>query len=52
MEDNLETATGNLKGNYWIFPGDDSFSFTLKPFKEMPDAFQKAKVSIGELVQE
>lgn len=50
-KDNLETATGNLKGNYWVFPSDETFSFTVNPFKDMPAEFQKAKVSIGELIE-
>lgn len=50
-KDNLETETGILKGNYWIFPGVETFNFTINPFKDMPDTFQKSKVSIGALVQ-
>lgn len=29
---NLKTSDGVLDGNYWVFKGDQVFSFTLEPF--------------------
>lgn len=40
---NVETEDGTLKGNYWKFRADDSFTFVVTPFKNMPKKFKNAK---------
>ena len=40
---NVETEDGALKGNYWRFSADDSFTFVVTPFKNMPDKFKSVK---------
>ncbi|MFT7900345.1 hypothetical protein VBY74_10200 [Tenacibaculum ascidiaceicola] len=40
---NVETEDGALKGNYWRFSADDSFTFVVTPFKNMPDKFKGTK---------
>ncbi len=39
----LQTKDGELIDNYWVFPLDSSFSFTLAPFENMPERFQQFK---------
>ncbi|MGG6231844.1 hypothetical protein [Tenacibaculum sp. SDUM215027] len=43
---NVETEDGALKGNYWRFRADNSFTFVVTPFKNMPDKFKNAKRSL------
>ncbi|MDE0536717.1 hypothetical protein [Tenacibaculum sp. L6] len=43
---NVETEDGALKGNYWRFSADDSFTFIVTPFKNMPDRFKSVKRSL------
>jgi len=31
-EENIKTEEGNLDGNYWVFDGNSTFSFTVEPF--------------------
>ena len=40
-DDNLQTENGQQLGNYWVFDGDSTFSFTLEPFAELPAHYQK-----------
>lgn len=40
---NVETEDGGLKGNYWRFSANNSFTFVVTPFKSMPDKFKGAK---------
>lgn len=49
-EQNLKTKVGELNGNYWIFEGGSTFSFTLEPFLQMPERYQKSKVPLNELL--
>ncbi|MDE1208261.1 hypothetical protein [Tenacibaculum larymnensis] len=43
---NVETEDGVLKGNYWRFSADNSFTFVVTPFKNMPDRFKSVKRSL------
>ncbi|MFT4644795.1 MAG: hypothetical protein ACI8ZX_001202 [Planctomycetota bacterium] len=43
---NLSSEDGKLNNNYWQFPLDQSFTFTLNPFKKMPKAFQEQKQNL------
>ncbi|MGM8897017.1 MULTISPECIES: hypothetical protein [unclassified Psychrobacter] len=38
--DNLQTEDGQRLGNYWVFDGDKTFSFTLEPFKALPTDYK------------
>ena len=49
-EHNLKTKVGELNGNYWNFEGGNAFSFTLEPFLQMPERYQKSKVPLNELL--
>lgn len=49
---NLQTKSGVLEGNYWIFDGSKSFTFTLEPFLEMPEQYKKLKQPLEELINE
>lgn len=49
---NIKTATGTLDGNYWVFSGDGSFSFTIKPFLDIPEQYLPFKKPLLELLQE
>lgn len=50
--DNLQTEDGKLVGNYWVFDGDKTFSFTLEPFKQMPEKHQKFKQPLSQVLAE
>ncbi|MDP2541879.1 hypothetical protein [Tenacibaculum discolor] len=43
---NVETEDGALKGNYWRFSANNSFTFVVTPFKNMPDRFKGVKRSL------
>lgn len=47
---NIKTKQGELAGNYWIFDDASPFSFTLEPFKDIPQEYQKQKVPIVRLL--
>ncbi len=47
--DNIQTKNGKLNGNYWVFNGDSTFSFTIEPFLQLPDIYQKNKLPIQDL---
>ncbi|MGJ8666313.1 MAG: hypothetical protein ACSHW7_08110 [Patiriisocius sp.] len=49
---NMKTENGALSGNYWVFDGDEPFSFTIEPFMDMPDKFKNLKKSLKELLVE
>ena len=42
----LETEDGKLDGNYWHFPNDKSFTFSLHPFLEIPEKYKEQKMSL------
>ena len=50
--DNLQTTDGKLIGNYWVFDGDQPFSFTLEPFQALPEQYQKLKRPLSELLMD
>lgn len=49
---NIKTKNGKLTNNYWYFNGDNTFSFTIEPFWQMPEKYQKLKVSLKQLLVE
>jgi hypothetical protein len=49
-KDNIKTKDGKLEGNYWVFNGGATFSFTIEPFLEMPENFQKIKKPLEEII--
>ncbi len=51
-QQNLKTTEGKLVENYWIFDGDNTFSFTIEPFLQMPENYQKFKKPLNEIVNE
>lgn len=46
----LTTPDGQLEGNYWVFDGSKSFSFTIEPFLELPEEYQAFKKPLEELL--
>ncbi|WP_028892593.1 hypothetical protein [Tenacibaculum sp. 47A_GOM-205m] len=40
---NVETEDGAFKENYWRFSADNSFTFVVTPFKNMPERFKSVK---------
>lgn len=51
-QENLKTKEGKLVDNYWVFNGDDTFSFTLEPFLQMLESYQKFKKPLNEIINE
>lgn len=51
-QENIKTENGKLEGNYWVFNGDSTFSFTIEPFLQMPESYQKFKRPLKELLNE
>ncbi len=49
---NLKTKKGTLVDQYWVFNGDSTFSFTLVPFLQMPEKYQKFKHPLNEFIKE
>lgn len=49
---NIKTKNGKLTGRYWSFKGDSIFSFTIEPFLQIPDNYQKLKIPLKELLVE
>jgi len=43
---NVETEDGAFKENYWRFSADNSFTFVVTPFKNMPYRFKSVKRSL------
>lgn len=37
----LKSSNTELKGNYWIFEDDNTFNFTLEPFKDTPFEYKE-----------
>jgi len=50
--DNLQTTDGKLIGNYWVFNADKPFSFTLEPFKTLPQVYQNLKQPLTQILAE
>ena len=38
---NIKTENGTLEGHYWLFNGDSPISYTIEPFIDMPENYQK-----------
>jgi hypothetical protein len=51
-EENIKTKEGNLDGNYWVFDGDSTFSFTVEPFPQMPAPHQIYKQTLESILEE
>ncbi|WP_397299830.1 MULTISPECIES: hypothetical protein [Nonlabens] len=49
---NLKTSDGVLHGNYWVFEGDQVFSFTLEPFLDLPEGYQSFVKPLEEILSE
>lgn len=49
-EQNIKTEEGKLDGNYWYFDSDGPFSFTMEPFLQMHEKYQKSKIPLNELL--
>jgi len=49
-QENIKTKNGKLVGNYWVFNGDSTFSFTIEPFLQMPEKLKKLKTPIREIL--
>ena len=49
---NLKTSDGVLDGNYWVFKGDQVFSFTLEPFLDLPEQYQSFIKPLEEILSE
>jgi len=50
--DDLQTIDGKLIGNYWVFNADKPFSFTLEPFKALPQVYQNLKQPLTQILAE
>jgi hypothetical protein len=51
-EENIKTKEGNLDGNYWVIDGDNTFSFIVKPFRQMPAPYQNYKQTLKSILEE
>ena len=49
---NVKTTDGALVGNYWVFNGEHSFSFSMEPFLQLPEQYQKLKQPLHDLLKE
>lgn len=49
---NLQTNDGKIEGNYWFFDADKPFTFSLKPFINMPEEFKAYKKNLLPLWEE
>ena len=49
-QDNLQTTEGELIGKYWVFNADQPFSFTLEPFKALPQIYQNLKQPLTQIL--
>tara|TARA_B100000768_G_scaffold180463_1_gene200487 strand:- start:34070 stop:34627 length:558 start_codon:yes stop_codon:yes gene_type:complete len=47
---NIKTKNGSIVENYWVFNGDNAFSFTIEPFLRLPEKYQKLKHPLKELL--
>lgn len=48
---NLKTDDGKLVGNYWIFKAKDTIAFSIEPFLQLPNAYEKLKTPLEKLVK-
>tara|TARA_R110002051_G_scaffold143507_8_gene216546 strand:- start:2751 stop:3293 length:543 start_codon:yes stop_codon:yes gene_type:complete len=49
--DHTTSETGKIEGNYWVFNGDSTFSFTTEPFVDLPMDYKKFKHPITEILK-
>lgn len=49
-QNNIKTEHGKLEGNYWVFSADSTFTFSLEPFKEIPEPYKKFKKPLKAIV--
>lgn len=49
-QENLKTKEGELVGNYWVFKGDDTFSYTIEPFLQIPENYKKFKKPLKQII--
>jgi len=48
---NIKTDDGKLEGNYWVFNAENAVTFTIEPFLEMPESYQKLKKPLKEILK-
>ncbi|PKV51958.1 hypothetical protein ATE84_4058 [Aquimarina sp. MAR_2010_214] len=51
-KENIKTKDGKLVDNYWVFNGNSNITFTMEPFLQMPERYQKFKKSLKKLLIE
>lgn len=49
--EHVVTDDGVIEGNYLVFKGDSSFSFTVEPFLDMPEKYKKLKQELHTVVE-
>lgn len=49
---NIKTEFGKLEDNYLVFNGNNTFSFTIEPFLQMPEQYKKLKQPLEILLAE
>ncbi|MBW2962957.1 hypothetical protein [Mesonia aestuariivivens] len=49
-KEHIQTSSGKLDGNYWFFSADNISSYTVEPFKEMPESYIRQKRTIEEIL--
>lgn len=48
---NINTNDGKLEGNYLVFNAKDTITFTIEPFLQMPENYQRLKRPLEELLK-
>ncbi|UAB80083.1 hypothetical protein INR76_08035 [Marixanthomonas sp. SCSIO 43207] len=50
-QNNIKTEDGKLEGNYWIFNSENTITFTIEPFLQMPEKYREFKKPLIELLE-
>lgn len=48
---NIKTNDGKLEGNYWVFNAEDTVTFTIEPFLQMPENYKKLRRPLKEFLK-
>jgi len=48
---NIKTEGGKLEENYWIFNAENTVTYTIEPFLQMPEEFKEFKKTLKELLK-
>ncbi|MDN3593785.1 hypothetical protein [Zunongwangia endophytica] len=52
LKDYIKTDDGKLEGNYWVFEGNRTFSFTIEPFLDTHSSYENYKMPLKDIIDD